>query len=102
MADANFYSRVAKGICDLCFRRAGRHGPCAAYDARAQSPFFRYYDDAGKEHEVWFEDARSIQAKLRLVEKYRLGGVAWWTVNRWFAQNWAVLESMFKVNKRFS
>src|SRR5699024_1996245 len=33
------------------------------YDERAQAPFFTYIDD-GKEHEVWFEDARSIQAKF--------------------------------------
>lgn len=93
---------AARNLSNLsAVRLAAQERAGIEYDARAQSPFFRYYDDAGKEHEVWFEDARSIQAKLRLVEKYRLGGVAWWTVNRWFAQNWAVLESMFKVNKRF-
>src|SRR5690625_391973 len=34
------------------------------YDPVAQAPFFHYFDTEGREHEVWFEDARSIQAKF--------------------------------------
>ena len=34
------------------------------FDQAAQSPWFRYVDGQGREHEVWFEDARSIRAKL--------------------------------------
>ncbi|MFQ9212970.1 MAG: hypothetical protein ACLR4C_04840 [Eubacterium ventriosum] len=30
--------------------------------------------DNGVEHEVWFEDARSIQAKLELIYEYNLRG----------------------------
>lgn len=69
------------------------------FDETAQSPFFRYYDASKRQHEVWFEDARSIQAKLKLVEKYGLGGVSYWTVNSFFPQNWLVLRSMFNVKK---
>jgi spore germination protein len=69
------------------------------FDTEAQSPFFNYFDDQGREHEVWFEDARSIEAKLALVDKYNLGGVSYWTVNSFFPQNWLVLESMYNVNK---
>lgn len=69
------------------------------YDATAQTPFFHYYDSNGRQHEVWFEDARSIQAKLALVNKYKLGGVSYWTVNSFFPQNWVVLEAMYTVRK---
>lgn len=69
------------------------------FDEKAQSPFFTYYDTSGKQHEVWFEDARSIQAKLLLVDKYHLGGVSYWTANTYFPQNWIVLESMYNVSK---
>ncbi|NLJ32168.1 MAG: LysM peptidoglycan-binding domain-containing protein [Clostridiales bacterium] len=69
------------------------------FDETAQSPYFRYYDSAKRQHEVWFEDARSIQAKLKLVEKYGLGGVSYWTVNSFFPQNWLVLRSMYNVRK---
>ena len=32
------------------------------FDPTAQAPFYRYYDAQGRQHEVWFEDARSVQA----------------------------------------
>ena len=35
----------------------------------------------GAPPEVWFDDARSIQARLRLVDIYGLGGVSYWTIN---------------------
>jgi Predicted glycosyl hydrolase len=69
------------------------------FDATAQSPFFRYYDSSRRQHEVWFEDARSIEAKLLLVNKYNLGGVSYWTINSFFPQNWLVLDSMYNVRK---
>ncbi|MBE6821516.1 MAG: LysM peptidoglycan-binding domain-containing protein [Ruminococcaceae bacterium] len=69
------------------------------YDTTAQSPYFRYYDENRRQHEVWFEDARSIQAKLELVQKYNLGGVSYWTINSFFPQNWLVLDSMYNVRK---
>ena len=60
---------------------AGRAGAAIRYDARARSPFFRYYDSDGREHEVWFEDARSLRAKYSLVEEYGLAGVSFWNLN---------------------
>lgn len=76
-----------------------REGAEIKFDEEAQSPYFNYYDNQGREHVVWFEDARSIEAKLALVDKYNLGGVSYWTVNSYFPQNWLVLESMYNVNK---
>lgn len=69
------------------------------YDTTAESPFFRYYDAEGRQHEVWFEDARSIEAKLNLVNEYDLGGVSYWTIGRFFPQNWLVLNAMYDVRK---
>jgi len=69
------------------------------YDEEAQAPFFNYYDPLGIRHEVWFEDARSIQTKLNLVLKYDLEGISYWTINRIFPQNYFVLNSMFDIKK---
>lgn len=63
------------------------------YDTRAQAPWFRYVDGNGTEHEVWFEDARSIQAKLNLALELGLYGVGYWNLDRPFPQNWVVLSS---------
>ena len=77
---------------------ASRVGAKIQFDTKAQSPYFTYYEN-GKQHVVWFEDPRSIQAKLLLVDKYNLGGVSYWTVNSYFPQNWLVLNSMYNVQK---
>lgn len=78
---------------------AGRMGADIQYDQAAQSPFFRYYDGDGRQHEVWFEDARSLRAKYALVKEYGLGGVSFWNLNKFFRTNFLVLESMFNVEK---
>lgn len=36
------------------------------------------YTQDGVEHKVWIEDIKSIEAKLSLIEKYQLGGAAYW------------------------
>lgn len=78
---------------------AGQAGAGIQYDRTAQSPFFRYSDGDGRQHEVWFEDARSLRAKYALVDEYGLGGVSFWNLNNLFRTNFAVLESMFRVEK---
>jgi len=74
-------------------------GSWISYDPISQAPFFKYYDSSGKQHEVWFEDARSILAKLTLANEFRLGGISYWTINRYFPQNWLVLNSVYDVVK---
>ena len=70
------------------------------YDYTAQAPHFNYWDDAGKEHTVWFEDARSIQAKFRLLKELGLRGISYWKLGLKFPQNWLLIEENFKVVKR--
>lgn len=70
------------------------------YDEEAQSPFFTYFDEQGAEHEVWFEDARSIQAKFDLVKEFDLRGLYYWVLGWEFPQNWLLLEDNFQINKR--
>lgn len=78
---------------------ARRVGANIQFDSKAQAPFFRYYDEQGRQHEVWFDDARSIQARLKSVQDYNLAGVSYWTINNFFAINWLVLSSMYDVEK---
>ncbi|MDD9270977.1 LysM peptidoglycan-binding domain-containing protein [Paenibacillus sp. GCM10023248] len=70
------------------------------YDYTAQAPHFNYWDDAGKEHTVWFEDARSIQAKFRLLKELGLRGISYWKLGLKFPQNWLLLEENFQIVKR--
>jgi spore germination protein len=79
---------------------ARRYNAQILYDYTAQAPHFNYWDDAGKEHTVWFEDARSIQAKFRLIEELGLRGISYWKLGLKFPQNWLLLEDNFKIVKR--
>ena len=60
------------------------------YDPISQAPFFRYNEN-GKTHEVWFEDARSIQAKLDLMDEKSLSGISIWNLMNYFPQNFLML-----------
>ncbi|CAG7646152.1 LysM peptidoglycan-binding domain-containing protein [Paenibacillus allorhizosphaerae] len=70
------------------------------YDYTAQAPHFNYEDDEGKSHTVWFEDARSIQAKFNLIKELGLRGISYWKLGLSFPQNWLLLEDNFKIVKR--
>lgn len=76
-----------------------RYNAAILYDERAQSPWFRYRDESGAEHEVWFEDARSIRAKLALIPEYGLRGAGYWNLMRPFPQNWLVLSSLYNIRE---
>lgn len=79
---------------------AKRENVSIQYDYKAQAPFFRYYDDQGKLHEVWFEDARSIQAKFDLIKRLGLRGISYWKLGLSFPQNWLLLQDNFNIVKR--
>lgn len=77
---------------------AQQYGVEIQYDETAQAPFF-YYTDNGQQHVVWFDDPRSIEAKLKLIDEYGLAGASYWTVNRCFVPNWLVQQSMYETVK---
>lgn len=79
---------------------AKRYNAAIQYDYTAQAPYFNYYDEQGRSHIVWFEDARSIQAKFNLVKRLNLRGVGYWKLGLPFPQNWQLIGSNFNVVKK--
>ena len=69
------------------------------FDQSAQAPFFSYTDSAGQRHAVWFEDVRSVQARLQLVKEFGLAGISFWTINQLFHPGLLLLQSMYSVEK---
>ena len=63
------------------------NGATIFFDNTAQSPFFHYVVN-NVTHEVWFEDARSILAKYRLLQSYPLFGFGCWQIMRLFRPMW--------------
>jgi len=75
-------------------RLAIEQGVEIKYDEVEQSPFFRYFQD-GIEHEVWFEDVRSLQAKFDLIKEFNLRGAGYWHIMQLFRANWILLRDNF-------
>ncbi len=69
------------------------------YDFTAQAPHFDYIDEQGRAHKVWFEDARSIQAKFNLIKELGLRGISYWKLGLPFPQNWLLIAENFEVVK---
>lgn len=97
--------KVVLGIVLLGYDWANGHGETVDYEqaratARAHnvtvrrsgdgSPWFRYRDASGTRHEVWFEDAESVSAKLGLVSEYGLGGTFFWRLGGEDSEVWSL------------
>lgn len=68
------------------------------FDQTAMTPYFRYTLD-GVEHEVWFEDVRSMREKFNLVIEYGLRGMGYWQIMKLFRANWLLLADTFYIQK---
>jgi len=79
-------------------RIAVAQGAAIRFDEVAESPFFNYFEN-GLEHEVWFEDVRSLQAKFNLIDEYGLRGCGYWQIMQWFRANWLLLYDRFYILK---
>ena len=94
--DGTFAKSVSpQGAIDL----ASKYGVRIQYNDQYQSPFFKYWDENGQQHEVWFEDARSMLAKQMVVNDYRLRGLSYWVLGSAFPQNWVLQHSRYRVVK---
>jgi len=77
---------------------AVRHRIAIQFDETAYAPYFHYTAEDGTVHEVWFEDARSMSAKLHLVAEYGFQGAGFWNLMRPFSQTWLVLDSLYDIS----
>lgn len=78
--------------------RADNLGAEIQFNQTSQAPFYEYSQN-GVKHIVWFENARSTKSRLQLVNDFNLGGLSYWTINQFYAQNWRVIDSMFNIRK---
>jgi spore germination protein len=68
------------------------------YHEAAAAPTFRYVDNNGLLHEVWFEDPRSLLAKFRLLKTYGLAGMGCWHLGLTMPQTEEILLEEFNVH----
>jgi spore germination protein YaaH len=55
-------------------------GAATHWDTKSSSPYADYTAGDGHAHEVWYEDATSIETKTALVAKHQLGGLSMWAL----------------------
>jgi spore germination protein len=69
------------------------------YDENTLSAYFEYIDIIGNQHIVWFKDARSIDASLKILKSYGIEGIAVWNIMYFFAQMWLVINTQYQIEK---
>ena len=62
---------------DVMETRQTQHGAARNWDASSAESWFTY-TASGATHTVWYGDSNSVSARLPLVDKYGLRGVAFW------------------------
>ena len=77
---------------------AAQYGAEIQFDTQSQTPYFTYLDEAGQPHEVWFEDARSAQAKFALLPEYGLLGLGYWNFMRPFTAGFSLQNYLFTAS----
>ena len=77
-------------------RIAAQNGAEIQFDETAQSPYFTYWAE-GRQHEVWFEDVRSMQVKIDTAVSYGFKGFGYWNLMRPFRANWLLVNSKISL-----
>ncbi|MGG3891216.1 glycosyl hydrolase family 18 protein [Metabacillus fastidiosus] len=91
---------VAPGISNQkAVETAMRYQSPIQYSEEYESPFFQYRDEQGRTHEVWFEDSRSMSAKMILVREFGLQAIGAWQLTLGFAQGPWLLKKFFTIRK---
>ena len=71
-----------------------RAGATSGYDTTDQAPWVKYTDDQGNQHELWYENAQSLQAKLQVMIDNRLGGFGMWRLGQEDPAIWPVIGTL--------
>lgn len=72
------------------------------YDEVSQAPFYQFSEVTPTEeinHIVWFEDARSINAKLSLIPEYQFPGTTALNAMSFFQQLWLEINIQFDIRR---
>ena len=78
--------------------RARRVGANIHFDEKSQTPYYNYYKD-GKEHVVWFEDARSVKARMELINEFSLAGMSIWNIMNFYKPLFTTVNTYFFADK---
>lgn len=78
---------------------AADNGIAIQFNEDAQSAFIYYMDSDGNPHIVWTKDARSYDARASLVIEYNFVGLSFWTIMRFDAQMWFIINTQYYIER---
>ncbi len=74
-------------------RLAAKPGATSGYSDKDQASWVKYTEN-GETHEAWYEDGRSISAKLQVMTDLRLAGFAAWRIGHENTAAWAAVGGL--------
>lgn len=83
----------------MAIDRAQQYNAQIIFDEETQTPMYSYVDEQGQRHEVWFEDSRSIQAKVQKAWDLGIKGIALWRLGMEDPAIWTMLRDEVVVRK---
>jgi spore germination protein len=75
-------------------------GATIRFDEVSQTPYFTYNERVSgfaREHVVWFVDARSIDAILKVISERDLDGSGIWNIMSYYPQLWLVTNTQYEI-----
>lgn len=78
---------------------AARYQAVPRFDEATETPTFTYTAENGDEHEVWYDDAQSIQARAQVAGEYGIRGLALWRMGLGDPAVWQMLRTQVVVEK---
>lgn len=80
-------------------KRAATYRVNIIFDEQSQAPYYYYTKEDNQIHVVWFDDVRSMEAKMHLIPMYGLDGAGVWQIMNFFPGLWNVVGAFFIVKK---
>lgn len=84
---------------EMAAELAERYNQSITFDQDTLTPMFSYTDEQGNAHEVWFENAQSLIAKLNLAWQQGISGVAFWRLGMEDPAVWPQIASDIVIRK---
>lgn len=78
---------------------ARQYNRAVIFDQATQTPMFAYTDAQGNQHEVWFENRASIEAKARKAWELGIRGIALWRLGMEDPAVWTGLSQNIVVRR---
>jgi spore germination protein YaaH len=72
---------------------ATNHAVSRRWDAKHSTPWLRYTDPGARQHTIWYEDARSLAAKLEVAKEHGVTRVVLWRLGGEDPEIWTALRA---------